>query len=87
MKKEIIERIVYSPFETVYTQLKENILAEGFLILHEIDTQSIVSKHGIIIKPLKQILFFHPKYLLICIMKYYTNYLNLDFLENKNEFL
>lgn len=46
MKKEIIERIVYSPFETVYTQLKENILAEGFLILHEIDTQSIVSKHG-----------------------------------------
>lgn len=30
MKKEIIERIVYSPFETVYTQLKENILAEGF---------------------------------------------------------
>ena len=63
MKKEIIERIVYSPFETVYTQLKENILAEGFLILHEIDTQSIVSKHGIIIKPLKQILFFHPNYI------------------------
>jgi uncharacterized protein (DUF302 family) len=63
MKNEITEKLVNKPFETVYIQLKENILAEGFLILHEIDTQSIVSKHGIIIKPLKQILFFHPNYI------------------------
>ncbi len=49
----------------LYKLTKENILAEGFLILHEIDTQSIVSKHGIIIKPLKQILFFHPNYIQI----------------------
>ena len=79
MKKEIIERIVYSPFETVYTQLKENILAEGFLILHEIDTQSIVSKHGIIIKPLKQILFFHPNYIQKIVAEVYVFKLNWTF--------
>ena len=33
------------------------------LELHEIDTQAIVAKHGVCIAPLRQLLFFHPKYI------------------------
>lgn len=59
-----IRTYVYKlPFDEVYDQLKSNIQKEGLVLLHEIDTQLIVAKFGIPIKPLKQILFFHPKYI------------------------
>lgn len=33
------------------------------MLLHEIDTQAIVAKHGVTIPPMRQLLFFHPKYI------------------------
>ena len=33
------------------------------MLLHEIDTQAIVAKQGVSIPPLRQLLFFHPKYI------------------------
>lgn len=63
MKSAIIERTYDSTFAKVYDTLRDNITANGFLLLHEIDTQKIVSKHGVIISPLRQLLFFHPKYI------------------------
>lgn len=46
-----------------YTTIKKKIVSNGFLLLHEIDTDQIVSKHGVDIPPLKQLLFFEPKYI------------------------
>lgn len=51
------------PFGQVYVALKKRIVEHGFLLLHEIDTQAIVAKHGVSIPPLRQLLFFHPKYI------------------------
>lgn len=33
------------------------------MLLHEIDTQAIVAKHGVSIPPLRQLLFFEPTYI------------------------
>ncbi|HDZ06209.1 hypothetical protein LCGC14_0292110 [marine sediment metagenome] len=63
MKSAIIHKLIERPFNDVYEIILKNIIAHGFLVLHEINTQSIVGKHGITIKPLKQILFFHPDYI------------------------
>ena len=63
MKSAIIEKSIQQPFNEVYATLRKNITSSGFLLLHEINTQSIVSKYGISIKPLKQLLFFHPDYI------------------------
>lgn len=62
MKSSILETTFKLPFEAVYDTIKKNILSNGFLLLHEINTQEIVAKHGLKICPLKQLLFFHPKY-------------------------
>ena len=51
------------PFGQVYSTLKQRITDHDFLLLHEIDTQAIVAKHGITIPPLRQLLFFEPKYI------------------------
>lgn len=67
MKSAIIEKKYPLSFNKVYKHLRENIVSSKFLLLHEIDTQNIVNKHNIIIKPLKQLLFFHPKYIKIII--------------------
>ncbi len=63
MKSAIIERTFDLPFEEVYNSIRNNIVANGFLLLHEINTQEIVAKHGMKIRPLGQLLFFHPKYI------------------------
>ncbi|MEZ5047175.1 MAG: DUF302 domain-containing protein [Chitinophagaceae bacterium] len=63
MKLAIIQKTYSLPFYEVYQKLKENIITEGFLLLHEIDTQKIVASHSIEISKLKQILFFHPRYI------------------------
>ncbi|MDF4202831.1 DUF302 domain-containing protein [Maribacter sp. SA7] len=63
MKSAIISKSINAPFTEVYETIRNNVLSSGFLLLHEIDTQNIVSKHGVVIKPLKQLLFFHPDYI------------------------
>ncbi|WP_158838446.1 DUF302 domain-containing protein [Polaribacter sp. L3A8] len=63
MKSAIIEKEFKIPFDELYNAIRANIVLNGFLVLHEIDTQQIVANFDIKIKPLKQILFFHPKYI------------------------
>ena len=47
MKSAIIHKLIERPFNDVYEIILKNIIAHGFLVLHEINTQSIVGKHGI----------------------------------------
>lgn len=63
MKFTVQEKILNTSFLETYIALKEKIVSNGFLLLHEIDTKQIVSKHGIDIPPLKQLLFFKPNYI------------------------
>jgi len=63
MKAHIVHQTLPLPFGQVYKTLKQRITEQGFLLLHEIDTQAIVAKHGVSIAPLRQLLFFHPKYI------------------------
>ncbi|NVO10814.1 MAG: DUF302 domain-containing protein [Bacteroidales bacterium] len=63
MKSSIIEVTINKPFDEAINNLRSKITANGFLVLHEINTTEILSKHGIIIDELRQILFFHPKYM------------------------
>jgi uncharacterized protein (DUF302 family) len=63
MRSSIIEIAVKKPFDEAINALKANIVANGFLILHEINTTEILSKHGIKINELRQLLFFHPNYM------------------------
>ncbi|NYJ29192.1 DUF302 domain-containing protein [Allomuricauda sp. ARW1Y1] len=63
MKAHVEHQTLPLPFGQVYGTLKQRITEHGFLLLHEIDTQAIVAKHGIAIPPLRQLLFFEPKYI------------------------
>ena len=63
MKAHVEHQTLPLPFGQVYGTLKQRITEHGFLLLHEIDTQAIVAKHGITIPPLRQLLFFEPKYI------------------------
>jgi uncharacterized protein (DUF302 family) len=63
MKAHVEHQTLPLPFGQVYGTLKQRITEHGFLLLHEIDTQAIVAKHGVRIAPLRQLLFFHPKYI------------------------
>lgn len=63
MKAHVVHQTLPLPFGQVYGTLKQRITEHGFLLLHEIDTQAIVAKHGITIPPLRQLLFFEPKYI------------------------
>ena len=63
MKAHVEHQLLPWPFGQVYGTLKQRITEHGFLLLHEIDTQAIVAKHGITIPPLRQLLFFEPKYI------------------------
>ena len=63
MKAHVEHQLLPLPFGQVYSTLKQRITDHGFLLLHEIDTQAIVAKLGITIPPLRQLLFFEPKYI------------------------
>lgn len=63
MKTHVIHQTLPLPFGQLYGALKKRIVDHGFLLLHEIDTQAIVAKQGVTIPPLKQLLFFEPKYI------------------------
>ncbi|MCK0192606.1 DUF302 domain-containing protein [Arenibacter sp. F20364] len=62
MKSSVIQRKVNNNFLDTYKSVKRSIERNGFLLLHEIDTQKIVSEHGVVIPKLIQLLFFDPKY-------------------------
>ncbi len=51
------------PFEATLQTLRDHIAAADMMILHEIDTQMIVKKGGLGIPPLRQLLYFHPRYM------------------------
>ncbi|BCM93274.1 hypothetical protein IAD21_05163 [Abditibacteriota bacterium] len=56
---------VESPFdfeETLKT-LRENIAGAEMMVLHEIDTQAIIARAGIPSDGLRQLLYFHPRYM------------------------
>ena len=48
--------------ETIET-LRAAIVAADMMILHEIDTQSIVARAGILIPGVRQLLYFHPRWM------------------------
>lgn len=62
MKATVLHKTLGYSFYDTYTMIKERIKQNGFLLLHEINTQNIVAKQGIIIPKLIQLLFFEPKY-------------------------
>jgi uncharacterized protein (DUF302 family) len=63
MRSAIIEIVIKKPFDELINILRTNIVASGFLIIHEINTTEILSKHGIKINELRQLLFFHPNHM------------------------
>jgi uncharacterized protein (DUF302 family) len=63
MRAAIIETNLEKPFGYVFDELKKCIMANGFLLIHEINTQEILAGSGIEILPLRQLLFFHPMYM------------------------
>lgn len=62
MKATVLHKTLGYSFYETYTMIKERIKQNGFLLLHEINTQNVVAKQGIIIPKLIQLLFFEPKY-------------------------
>lgn len=63
MKPAVEEIIINKAFEYVLEEAKNKILAIGFLLINEIDTQRILKTQAINISPLRQLLFFHPQYM------------------------
>ncbi len=52
--------------ETVET-LRAAIVAADMMVLHEIDTQAIVKRGGIEISGVRQLLYFHPRWMKIVV--------------------
>lgn len=50
-------------FDQTLERLKQSIQAENMLLIHEINTQQIVKTAGMEINGLRQLLFFHPRYM------------------------
>jgi len=55
-------RICNLPVSDVIWRLREAIEAANLWILHEIDPQLLLRRGGYAIGPVRQILFFHPRY-------------------------
>lgn len=50
-------------FNETVDRLKSAIKTAELLLIHEINTQQILERHGITIKGFKQLLYFHPIYM------------------------
>lgn len=50
-------------FDETVGALKDAIQTAGFLLIHEINTQQILGRHGILINGFKQLLYFNPVYM------------------------
>jgi uncharacterized protein (DUF302 family) len=51
------------PFAETVSRLKEALLAEDLWVIHEIDPQTLMQRGGYGVLPIRQLLFFHPRYL------------------------
>ncbi len=51
------------PFEATLTRLKEAIQAEDLWLIHEINPQMLLERGGYRIHATRQLLFFHPRYM------------------------
>ncbi|WP_306600456.1 DUF302 domain-containing protein [Geothrix sp. 21YS21S-2] len=51
------------PFHETLQGLKEAIAAEDLLLIHEIDPQVIMARGGFVTWPIRQLLFFHPRFM------------------------
>jgi len=56
------ERIIDRPFEETLQFVREAILVHGFMIVHEINTNTIMKRAGLDIPGLRQVFFFHPSH-------------------------
>ncbi|MDX2287293.1 MAG: DUF302 domain-containing protein [Hyphomicrobiaceae bacterium] len=50
-------------FEATALALEKAIVAADLWVLHRIETQMLLAKGGYEIRPLRQLLFFHPRYM------------------------
>jgi len=63
MKADTICKVVSIDFDEVLSVVKETILNDGFLIIHEINPQQILASYQIETLRIRQVLFFHPKFM------------------------
>lgn len=63
MKSAIIEKKFNLPFEELCNSIRKNIVSNGFVLLYEINTQEIVARYGVKIRPLTHLLFFSANYI------------------------
>jgi uncharacterized protein (DUF302 family) len=56
-------RVATAPFTEVVWRLREAIEAADFWILQEIDPQMLLKRGGYLIAPVRQILFFQPRFM------------------------
>jgi uncharacterized protein (DUF302 family) len=54
-------RMTNLPFDLVVERLRAAIVAEGIIILAEIDSQAVLAEANYKIGPARQILFYHPR--------------------------
>lgn len=55
--------IVNKPFADVLARASKAITENGFLLIHEINTTAIMQKAGYTVPEVRQLLFFHPRYM------------------------
>lgn len=51
-------------FDDGVVRVRQAVADEQLVVLHEIDTQLILATGGYAIPPLRQLLFFHPRYMI-----------------------
>ncbi len=50
-------------FEETIARLKASLVEEDLWLIHEIDPQALLARGGFCIRPTRQLLFFHPRYM------------------------
>jgi uncharacterized protein (DUF302 family) len=61
--------VIDKRFDNVLDIARNAISANSFLLLHEIDTTDIMKKAGYEVPAIRQLLFFHPRYMIVIIEK------------------
>jgi uncharacterized peroxidase-related enzyme len=51
------------PYEETIRRLKEELVHETLWLIHEIDTQAILRSAGLEVRGIRQLLFFHPRFM------------------------